>query len=61
MLSDNNVTQDSAKKLHMSIDGHRVTISFATEHNSDVSSIIRNMLLDDYIRRNGIVKAEQSA
>lgn len=60
-MSDNITSQDSAKKLHMSIDGHRVTISFATEHNSDVSSMIRNMLLDDYIRRNGIAKAEQSA
>ena len=60
-MSDNITSQDSAKKLHMSIDGHRVTISFATEHNSDVSSIIRIVLLDDYIRRNGIVKAEQSA
>ena len=60
-MSDNIASQDSAKKLHMSIDGQKVTISFATEHNSDVSSMIRNMLLDDYIRRNGIVKAEQSA
>lgn len=48
-------------QIQMTIDGHKITISFAQECNPALSSLVRNTLLDDYIRRNGLSAETQSA
>lgn len=42
----------SAKQMHMTIDGHQVTISFAQEYNPNLSKLVRTTLLDSFIRKN---------
>lgn len=43
------------------IEGHKVTISFAQEANPTLSALVRNTLLDAYIRKNGLCSEEQPA
>ena len=43
---------NSAKQMHMTIDGHQVTISFAQECNPNLSQLVRTTLLDSFIRKN---------
>lgn len=49
------------KNIQMTIDSHKVTISFAQEYNPSLSSLVRNTLLDAYIRKNGLSAETQSA
>ena len=42
----------SAKQMHMTIDGHQVTISFAQEYNPNLSKLVRTTLLDSFNRKN---------
>lgn len=51
----------NVKNMQMTIDGHKVTISFAQEYNPSLSSLVRNTLLDAYIRKNGLSAETQSA
>lgn len=51
----------NVKNMQMTIDGHKVTISFAQECNPALSSLVRNTLLDAYIRKNGLCSEEQPA
>ena len=44
----------SPKQLNMTIDGHKVTLSFSQEYNPAVSKLVRNTLLDAFIRKNEI-------
>lgn len=46
--------QKAPNQLNMTIDGHSVTISFATESTPGISQLVRNTLLDSYIKKNGI-------
>lgn len=48
-------------KIQMTIEGHKVTISFAQEANPTLSALVRNTLLDAYIRKNGLCGEEQPA
>ena len=41
-------------QMQMTIDGHKITISFAQECNPALSPLVRNTLLDAYIRKNGM-------
>ncbi|MFQ8818330.1 MAG: hypothetical protein ACLR8R_04110 [Oscillospiraceae bacterium] len=45
----------------MTIEGHKVTISFAQKANPTLSALVRNTLLDAYIRKNGLSSEEQPA
>lgn len=51
------VNQSTEKKntrqIQMTIEGHKVTISFAQEANPTLSALVRNTLLDAYIRKTG--------
>ena len=59
------VNQSTEKKttrqIQMTIEGHKVTISFAQETNPTLSALVRNTLLDAYIRKNGLSSEEQPA
>ena len=59
------VNQNSEKKntrqIQMTIEGHDVTLSFAPEPNPTLSALVRNTLLDAYIRKNGLCGEEQPA
>ena len=52
------VNQSTEKKntrqIQMTIEGHKVTVSFAQEANPTLSALVRNTLLDAYIRKNGL-------
>lgn len=39
----------------------KVTVSFAQEANPTLSALVRNTLLDAYIRKNGLCSEEQPA
>ena len=59
------VNQSTEKKntrqIQMTIEGHKLTISFAQEANPTLSSLVRNTLLDAYLRKNGLYSEEQPA
>lgn len=59
------VNQSTEKKntrqIQMTIEGHKVTVSFAQEANPTLSALVRNTLLDAYIRKNGLCSEEQPA
>lgn len=58
----NQVTEKkNARQMQMTIDGHTVTLSFAQEPNPTLSALVRNTLLDAYIRKNGLCGEEQPA
>ena len=58
----NQVTEKkNARQMQMTIDGHMVTLSFAQEPNPTLSALVRNTLLDAYIRKNGLCGEEQPA
>ena len=51
----------NARQIRMTIEGHEVTLSFAQEPNPTLSALVRNTLLDAYIRKNGLCGEEQHA
>ena len=51
----------NTRQIQMIIDGHTVTLSFAQKPNPTLSALVRNTLLDAYIRKNGLCGAEQPA
>lgn len=55
------MTEKNAKQIQLTIDGHKVTLSFAKEYNPALSTLVRNTLLDAYIRKNGLCAEEQPA
>ncbi len=42
------------KQINLIIDGRKVSIGFAQEYNPKLSALVRNTLLDAYIRKNGL-------
>ena len=55
------ILEKNANQIQMTIEGHKVTISFAQEANPTLSALVRNTLLDAYIRKNGLCGEEQPA
>lgn len=55
------ILEKNANQIQMTIEGHKVTISFAQEANPTLSSLVRNTLLDAYLRKNGLYSEEQPA
>ena len=53
--------QPYGDQIQMTIDGHHVTISFTQEENPTLSALVRNTLLDAYIRKNDLSGEEQFA
>ncbi len=58
-----NKQTDTVKKPHktMTIDGRKVVLSFAQDHNQNISPLIRSTLIDAYIRSNSIFPYEAQA
>ena len=58
----NQVTEKkNIRQIQMTIDGHTVTLSFSQEPNPTLSALVRNTLLDAYIRKNGLCSEDQPA
>lgn len=51
----------STRQIQMIIEGHEVTLSFAQEPNPTLSALVRNTLLDAYIRKSGLCGEERPA
>lgn len=49
----------NTRQIQMIIEGHEVTLSFAQEPNPTLSALVRNTLLDAYIRKNRLCSEEQ--
>ena len=49
----------NTRQIQMIIEGHEVTLSFAQEPNPTLSALVRNTLLDAYVRKNGLCSEEQ--
>ena len=57
-MVDQNTEKKDTRQIQMTIDGHEVTLSFAQEPNPTLSALVRNTLLDAYIRKNGLYSEE---
>lgn len=51
----NKIMADAAKgkTIDITVEGHPVKISFADEYNAGISQLIKNALIDDFLRKNG--------
>lgn len=42
------------QEVHMTIDGHKITVCFANERNPALASLVKETLIDSFLRKNGI-------
>ena len=42
------------REVHMTIDGHNITICFSQEYNPKLASLVKETLIDSFLRKNGI-------
>ena len=49
------------KQLEMCVRGRKVTLNFSEEYNPNLSQLVRNALLDSFIRQNGLYEECESA
>lgn len=61
VMVNQSTEKKNTRQIQMTIEGHKVTISFAQEANPTLSALVRNTLLDAYIRKNGLCSEEQPA
>ena len=61
LMVNQSTEKKNTRQIQMTIEGHKVTISFAQEANPTLSALVRNTLLDAYIRKNGLCSEEQPA
>lgn len=54
MMANHITEKRVGNQIHMTVDGHKVTLSFAEKHNPTLSAVVRNTLLDAYIKRVGL-------
>ena len=54
-------TEKNQKQLEMCVRGRKVTLSFSEEYNPNLSQLVRNALLDSFIRQNGLYEECESA
>ena len=61
IMVNQSTEKKNTRQIQLTIEGHKVTISFAQEANPTLSALVRNTLLDAYIRKNGLCSEEQPA
>ena len=61
IMGNQSTEKKNTRQIQMTIEGHKVTISFAQEANPTLSALVRNTLLDAYIRKNGLCSEERPA
>lgn len=44
----------SGDEAHMEIDGHKITICFSKEYNPMLAALVKETLIDSFLRKNGI-------
>ena len=49
------------QEVHMTIDGHKITICFSQEYNPKLASLVKETLIDSFLRKNGIRAGELPA
>lgn len=42
------------QEAHMEIDGHKITICFSKEYNPTLAALVKETLIDSFLRKNGI-------
>ncbi len=42
------------QEAHLTVDGHKVTICFSPDYNPTLASLVKETLIDSFLRRNGI-------
>ena len=58
MQNQNN--EKNQNQLEMCVRGRKITLSFSEEYNPELSQLIRNTLLDSFIRQNGLYEECES-
>ena len=59
MKNQNN--EKNQRQLEMCVRGRKVTLRFSEEYNPNLSQLVRNALLDSFIRQNGLYEECESA
>ncbi len=49
------------QEAYMEIDGHKITICFSKEHNPALAAMIKETLIDSFLRKNGICADDLTA
>ena len=44
----------SRREAHMEIDGHQITTSFSDEYNPTLAGLVKETLIDSFLRKSGI-------
>ena len=57
----NRNNEKNQKQLEMCVRGRKVTLSFSEEYNPNLSQLVRNALLDSFIRQNGLYEEGATA
>ena len=50
IMGNQSTEKKNTRQIQMTIEGHKVTISFAQEANPTLSALVRNTLLDAYVK-----------
>ena len=58
MKNQNN--EKNQNQIEICVRGRKVTLSFSEEYNPELSQLIRNTLLDSFIRQNGLYEEHES-
>lgn len=51
----------SKQEAHMEIDGHQITISFESAYNPTLAALVKETLIDSFLRKNGICADDLTA
>ena len=47
-----------AMQTHMVVDGHTITLCFSPDYNPTLASLVKETLLDAFLRKSGIGKSD---
>lgn len=50
-MKDSKHNIEKRESVDITVDGHKVKISFANEHNPGVAKLVKDALIDSFIRR----------
>lgn len=53
-MADIAIAADARRQARMMIDGHEITMSFAEHYNPTLAQLVKNTLIDSFLRINEI-------
>lgn len=52
-MAEKKTAAPDQREVHMTIDGHDITICFSQEYNPTLASLVKETLIDSFLRRMG--------